>query len=245
MFGLLFGYGVAQIVRRQEAPAPRGVRRLLWRRSLVLIVVGFLHACCSTSATSWPRTACCCSSAPGRCAGRDRWLLVVAAAVLRAGRAARRRTRRRSAPSRPDALDAAARPVDAWSSSGPPVAAVRRAARPDRLRAARSWSGCGPAAGASWSSPERHRRLLACAPSSASAPRCSAPSPSRCMLAGAIDAARAGDALELIGPLHDATGILGGFGLRRRCVALHRDAARRLAPAARSSRRSPPPASGR
>lgn len=44
MFGLLFGYGVAQLVRRNEALGPRGVRRLLWRRSLVLIVVGFLHA---------------------------------------------------------------------------------------------------------------------------------------------------------------------------------------------------------
>jgi uncharacterized protein len=44
MFGLLFGYGVAQIVRRNEALGPRAVRRLLWRRSSVLVVVGFLHA---------------------------------------------------------------------------------------------------------------------------------------------------------------------------------------------------------
>ena len=46
MFGLLFGYGVAQIVRRQtEAGAAwRSARRLLWRRSLVLVVLGFLHA---------------------------------------------------------------------------------------------------------------------------------------------------------------------------------------------------------
>lgn len=46
MFGLLFGYGVAQIVRRQtEAGSSwRSVRRLLWRRSLVLVVLGFLHA---------------------------------------------------------------------------------------------------------------------------------------------------------------------------------------------------------
>ena len=44
MFGLLFGYGVAQIVRRQVDAPPRTVRRLLWRRSLFLIVVGFTHA---------------------------------------------------------------------------------------------------------------------------------------------------------------------------------------------------------
>ena len=44
MFGLLFGYGVAQIVRRHEALGRWRVRRLLWRRSLILVVVGFLHA---------------------------------------------------------------------------------------------------------------------------------------------------------------------------------------------------------
>ena len=43
MFGLLFGYGVAQIVRRQADASPRAVRRLLWRRSGVLVLVGFLH----------------------------------------------------------------------------------------------------------------------------------------------------------------------------------------------------------
>ncbi|MDX6249685.1 MAG: uncharacterized protein QOF10_3045 [Kribbellaceae bacterium] len=46
MFGLFFGYGVAQIARRQtEAGAAwRSVRWLLWRRSLFLVVLGFLHA---------------------------------------------------------------------------------------------------------------------------------------------------------------------------------------------------------
>jgi uncharacterized protein len=41
MFGLLFGYGVAQIVRRQTGP-PRATRRLLRRRSLALIALGLL-----------------------------------------------------------------------------------------------------------------------------------------------------------------------------------------------------------
>ncbi|PUA83134.1 hypothetical protein C7S10_03920 [Nocardioides currus] len=44
MFGLLFGYGVAHIVRRQGDASPRTVRRLLWRRALFLVLVGFLHA---------------------------------------------------------------------------------------------------------------------------------------------------------------------------------------------------------
>lgn len=44
MFGLVFGYGVAQIVRRQGEASPKSVRRLLWRRALALVAVGFLHA---------------------------------------------------------------------------------------------------------------------------------------------------------------------------------------------------------
>ncbi|SEC16783.1 Uncharacterized membrane protein YeiB [Nocardioides exalbidus] len=44
MFGLLFGYGVAQVVRRQGGAPPKRVRRLLWRRATFLVVVGFLHA---------------------------------------------------------------------------------------------------------------------------------------------------------------------------------------------------------
>jgi uncharacterized membrane protein YeiB len=46
MFGLLFGYGVAQIARRQvEVGRPwRSIRFLLWRRSLFLVVLGFIDA---------------------------------------------------------------------------------------------------------------------------------------------------------------------------------------------------------
>lgn len=44
MFGLLFGYGVARIARRHEAAGPRAVRRLLRRRSVVLVVVGLVDA---------------------------------------------------------------------------------------------------------------------------------------------------------------------------------------------------------
>ncbi len=44
MFGLLFGYGVARIADRQRERGARGVRRLLWRRSAVLVVVGVADA---------------------------------------------------------------------------------------------------------------------------------------------------------------------------------------------------------
>ncbi|WP_232828697.1 DUF418 domain-containing protein [Kribbella monticola] len=46
MFGVLFGYGVARIAARQtgQGVAWRSVRWLLWRRSLVLVTLGFVHA---------------------------------------------------------------------------------------------------------------------------------------------------------------------------------------------------------
>ncbi|WP_198671386.1 DUF418 domain-containing protein [Desertihabitans aurantiacus] len=42
MFALLFGYGVAHIVRRNAASGRPATRRLLWRRSGVLVAVGVL-----------------------------------------------------------------------------------------------------------------------------------------------------------------------------------------------------------
>jgi uncharacterized protein len=46
MFGLLFGYGVAQIARRQAEAGScwRSTRWLLWRRSFFLVVLGFVDA---------------------------------------------------------------------------------------------------------------------------------------------------------------------------------------------------------
>jgi uncharacterized protein len=44
LFGVLFGYGVAQVVRRQRRRGRKRVRRLLWRRAAALIVIGFCHA---------------------------------------------------------------------------------------------------------------------------------------------------------------------------------------------------------
>jgi uncharacterized protein len=44
MFGLLFGYGIAHIVRRNDHLGPRAVNAILRRRSLILIVVGLLDA---------------------------------------------------------------------------------------------------------------------------------------------------------------------------------------------------------
>jgi uncharacterized membrane protein YeiB len=43
LFGLLFGYGVAQFARRHIERGTKGVRRLLWRRAATLIVIGSAH----------------------------------------------------------------------------------------------------------------------------------------------------------------------------------------------------------
>jgi len=43
LFALLFGYGVAQVVRRHAEREPKRVRRLLWRRAGLLVAVGLVH----------------------------------------------------------------------------------------------------------------------------------------------------------------------------------------------------------
>jgi uncharacterized protein len=44
LFGLLFGYGVAQVARRRAERGRKAVRRLLWRRAGALVAIGFCHA---------------------------------------------------------------------------------------------------------------------------------------------------------------------------------------------------------
>ena len=82
MFGLLFGYGVAQIVRRQADLAPKVVRRLLWRRSLVLVVVGFLHAVLLYVGDILAAYGVLLFLGVWAVRWKDRWLLAVAALFL-------------------------------------------------------------------------------------------------------------------------------------------------------------------
>jgi uncharacterized membrane protein YeiB len=84
MFGVLFGYGVAQIVRRQRAEGNDwwSIRKLLWRRSLVLVVLGFLHAMLLYIGDILAAYGVLLLLGVWALRWKDRWLFIVAAAVL-------------------------------------------------------------------------------------------------------------------------------------------------------------------
>ena len=84
MFGVLFGYGVAQIVRRQRESGNEWwpIRKLLWRRSLVLIVLGFLHAMLLYIGDILAAYGVLLFLGVWALRWKDRWLFLVATAVL-------------------------------------------------------------------------------------------------------------------------------------------------------------------
>lgn len=84
MFGLLFGYGVAQIVRRQRESGKewKPIRKLLRRRSLVLVVLGFLHAMLLYVGDILAAYGVLLFLGVWALRWKDRWLFIVAAFVL-------------------------------------------------------------------------------------------------------------------------------------------------------------------
>ncbi|GAA1583402.1 DUF418 domain-containing protein [Kribbella hippodromi] len=84
MFGVLFGYGVAQIVRRQREAGREWwpIRRLLWRRSLVLVVLGFLHAMLLYIGDILAAYGVLLFLGVWALRWKDRWLFIVAGFVL-------------------------------------------------------------------------------------------------------------------------------------------------------------------
>jgi uncharacterized protein len=82
MFGLLFGYGVAQIARRQQDRGPKGVRRVLWRRSAVLIAVGLVDAMLFYVGDILAAYGVLLLIGAWLVRWTDRWLLVIAAVFL-------------------------------------------------------------------------------------------------------------------------------------------------------------------
>ncbi|MGW7682703.1 DUF418 domain-containing protein [Kribbella sp. NPDC054772] len=210
MFGVLFGYGVAQIVRRQrEAGRDWGqIRKLLWRRSLFLVVLGFLHAMLLYVGDILAAYGVLLFL--GVCVLRweDRWLFVVAGFVLIM-----------TALPTDDALAVSA---DRPDPSMLPTDLLGQFA--DRITVQPFIAGLGwigfvtPFMVGLWAG---RRRILERPAQYLTLLRTTALLGLTVAIAGALPVSlviggvlnRPSDhALTILGPLHDATGVLGGFG---------------------------------
>jgi uncharacterized membrane protein YeiB len=208
MFGLLFGYGVARIAARQEALGPRGVRRLLWRRALVLVVVGFLHAVLLYVGDILAAYGVLLLAGAWLVRVRDRWLLLLAALVLTL-----------TALPGGDSMTISTDPPDV--AMLPPDVLTMLTHRPLVSLFVATLGPIGflcPFAIGMWAGrrrvleqPERHRRLLWATAVGGIGAAVLGAQPIALVLAGAV-AVPDRSTLELLGPLHDATGTVGGFG---------------------------------
>jgi len=207
MFGLLFGYGVAHIVSRQTGSA-WSTRLLLWRRSLVLVVIGLADAMLFYVGDILAMYGVLLFFGVWAIRWKDRWLLVVAAlffvlgALPSAG----------SGSTSSDAPDSAMLPTELLSQFA------------DRVPAALFVALLGPAGFVCpflvglWAGrrrvleqPQQHRRLLTATAVAGISVAVLGAQPVALMLARVIEPPDA-DVLHRIGPLHDASGVLGGFG---------------------------------
>jgi uncharacterized membrane protein YeiB len=208
MFGLLFGYGVAQIVRRHEGLGRRPVRRMLWRRGLVLVVVGFLHAMLLYVGDILAAYGVLLLVGSWVVWWRDRWLLVWAALLFTLT----------ALPS----LDSGSISTDQPHASMLPgdlavMFAERIVVQPFIMLLGPIGFACPFLVGL-WAGrrcllerPDEHRRLLTWVAVVATLVAVAGAQPVSLMLAGVTDVPGA-DVLQFTGPLHDAVGVLGGFG---------------------------------
>ncbi len=208
MFGVLFGYGVAQIVRRQEALGPRAVRRLLWRRSLVLVVVGFLHAVLLFAGDILAAYGVLLFVGAWMVRWRDGWLLLTALGFFLLG----------ALPSG-DSLSISSEPPDV--AMLPPDLLSMVTNRPLVSLVIASLGPIGficPFAIGLWAGrrrileqPQLHRTLLLVVASVGIGAAVLGAQPVSLILAGVVTSPDQ-STLDVLGPLHDATGILGGLG---------------------------------
>ncbi|MEW1682394.1 DUF418 domain-containing protein [Streptomyces sp. NPDC093594] len=208
MFGLLFGYGVARIVSRQEDSTPRSVRRLLWRRSLALVVVGSLHAVLLYVGDILAAYGVLLFVGAWMVRWKGRSLLLTAALFLvlvslPGGESSTIST---------DPPDGALLPADLLTM------VVERAQTAPCIALLGPLGFMCPFAAGLWAGrrrileqPERYRALLRVTASVGLGAAVLGAQPISLMLAGVVPVPDR-PAQELIGPLHDATGILGGFG---------------------------------
>ncbi len=208
MFGLLFGYGVAQIARRQEPRGRWGVRRLLWRRSLVLVVVGLLDAVLFYVGDILAAYGVLLFAGAWMVRWRDRWLLLVAFvfAALHALPNDDPSTISRHGP------DVSMLPPDVFTMivERVPVALFVALLGPLGFLcpfAVGLWAGRRRIL----EQPEQHRRLLQVTATLGIGTAVLGAQPISLVLAGVVTPMEQ-PTLELLAALHSITGILGGFG---------------------------------
>ena len=207
MFGLLFGYGVAHIVARQTGTVWQ-TRLLLWRRALVLVVLGVLDAVLLYVGDILAAYGVLLFLGAFAIRWKDRWLLVVAGLFFLLTALPNNDSMSIST----DPPDPSMLPLDLWTQL------------PDRLVVAPFIALLGPIGFACpflvglWAGrrrlleePARHRVLLGWTAVVGIGAAVLGAQPVALMLAGVVSPPSA-DVLSLIGPLHDATGVLGGFG---------------------------------
>ncbi|MFD8250909.1 DUF418 domain-containing protein [Streptomyces werraensis] len=208
MFGLLFGYGVAHMVRRQAAAGPRAVRRLLWRRALALIVIGALHGLLLYAGDILAAYGVLLFLGAWTVRWKDGRLLATAALFFLL-----------CALPGDDSLSISTDPPDA--ALLPPdvaTAVVERAQMTPWIALLGPLGFLCPFLLGLWAGrrrilerPEGYGTLLRVTASVGIGAAVLGAQPVSLMLAG-ITPVPDRPALELIGPLHDATGVLGGLG---------------------------------
>ena len=208
IFALLFGYGVAQVVRRHEAAGRRAVRRMLWRRAAVLIGVGLLDGLLLFVGDVLAAYGVLLLLGAWTVWWHDRWLLLLAALFLVVvGLPAEGSLSVSDAPP-----DSSMLPTDLADmlTSRPPVQAWVTLFGPIGF--------AGPFLVGLWAGrrrvlelPGQHRRLLETTAVVGVPLAVLGAQPVSLVLVGVLPVP--GHAtLEVIGPLRDAAGVLGGFG---------------------------------
>ncbi|MEV0800469.1 DUF418 domain-containing protein [Kribbella sp. NPDC050281] len=210
MFGVLFGYGVAQIVRRQRESGKEWwpIRTLLWRRSLVLIVLGFVHAMLLYIGDILAAYGVLLFLGVWALRWKDRWLLIVAALVF----VLTALPSDDSLATASDATDPSMLPPDFLGQFGDRIVV-------QPFIALLGWIGfVTPFLVGLWAGrrrilerPAEHLTLLRTTAVLGLTVAVVGALPVSLVVGGVIDQP-SGEALTRLGPLHDASGVLGGFG---------------------------------
>jgi uncharacterized membrane protein YeiB len=208
MFGLLFGYGVAHIVRRNAESGRRVVRRLLWRRALVLIVVGVVDGLMLYVGDILAMYGVLLLVGAWAVFWKDRWLLI-AAFVFFALTAAPNAD---SSSISTDPPDAAMLPPDLATMFAERIFGVGLVALLGPVGFACPfliglWAGRRRVL----EQPERYRNHLVVTAAVGIGVAVLGAQPVSLILVGARPLPGT-TTLELIGPLHDASGVFGGLG---------------------------------